>query len=224
MKIVQNIPHAQQLIRQAEQMITTTWIIAIIVIVMIAVCFIIYNFRKSKNKKDRIINSALMVCLMIIPLGIAIINAIKNNPTITLMSQAESISESSPVLIGTQNDPFYHDEKDTTTRIASELKHGNTITLETLEIDWSPGSINRTNYQELCDVKLNIAKKQLIYQAKSQIGQAYLKTAKYIMTNSTSPKKIAWQVKKNSVQASYQDTNGEHNVVCRINDKNAYEE
>lgn len=84
-----------------------------------------------------------------------------------------------------------------------------------ISVDWNDGDSD--DEQKLIDVTHN--SKQVIYTPKSKIGRAYLRVGHYIDNNTKHPVNLTWTLKPYLVKASYDDENGHHNIVCRVDNK-----
>lgn len=93
-------------------------------------------------------------------------------------------------------------------------KHNNDY-VNKISVDWNDGGSN--DEQKLIDVTHN--SKQVIYTPKSKIGRAYLRVGQYIDNNTKHPVNLTWTLKPYLVKASYDDENGHHNIVCRVDNK-----
>ena len=93
-------------------------------------------------------------------------------------------------------------------------KHNNDYVTR-ISVDWD--YLGSDDKQKLIDVTHN--SKQVIYTPKSKIGRAYLRVGQYIDNNTKYPVNLLWTLKPYLVKASYDDENGHHNVVCRVDNK-----
>lgn len=84
-----------------------------------------------------------------------------------------------------------------------------------ISVDWNDGGSD--DKQRLIDVTHN--SKQVIYTPKSKIGRAYLRVGHYIDNQTKHPVNLTWTLKPYLVKASYDDENGHHNIVCRVDNK-----
>lgn len=84
-----------------------------------------------------------------------------------------------------------------------------------ISVDWD--YLGSDDKQKLIDVTHN--SKQIIYTPKSKIGRAYLRVGQYIDNNTKHPVNLTWTLKPYLVKASYDDENGHHNIVCRVDNK-----
>ena len=84
-----------------------------------------------------------------------------------------------------------------------------------ISVDWNDGGSD--DEQKLIDVTHN--SKQVIYTPKSKIGRAYLRVGHYIDNQTKHPVNLTWTLKPYLVKASYDDENGHHNIVCRVDNK-----
>ena len=84
-----------------------------------------------------------------------------------------------------------------------------------ISVDWN--YLGSDDKQRLIDVTHN--SKQVIYTPKSKIGRAYLRVGQYIDNNTKHPVNLTWTLKPYLVKASYDDENGHHNIVCRVDNK-----
>lgn len=84
-----------------------------------------------------------------------------------------------------------------------------------ISVDWNYGGSD--DEQKLIDVTHN--SKQVIYTSKSKIGRAYLRVGHYIDNQTKHPVNLTWTLKPYLVKASYDDENGHHNLVCRVDNK-----
>lgn len=84
-----------------------------------------------------------------------------------------------------------------------------------ISVDWN--FLGSDDKQKLIDVTHN--SKQVIYTPKSKIGRAYLRVGQYIDNNTKYPVNLTWTLKPYLIKASYDDENGHHNIVCRVDNK-----
>ena len=84
-----------------------------------------------------------------------------------------------------------------------------------ISVDWD--FLGSDDKQKLIDITHN--SKQVIYTPKSKIGRAYLRVGQYIDNNTKHPVNLTWTLKPYLVKASYDDENGHHNIVCRVDNK-----
>lgn len=83
-----------------------------------------------------------------------------------------------------------------------------------ISVDWNYLGDDK---QRLIDVTHN--SKQVIYTPKSKIGRAYLRVGHYIDNQTKHPVNLLWTLKPYLVKASYDDENGHHNIICRVDNK-----
>lgn len=93
-------------------------------------------------------------------------------------------------------------------------KHNNDYVTR-ISVDWN--YLGNDDKQKLIDVTHN--SKQVIYKSKSKIGRAYLRVGQYIDNNTKHPVNLLWTLKPYLVKASYDDENGHHNLICRVDNK-----
>ena len=84
-----------------------------------------------------------------------------------------------------------------------------------ISVDWN--YLSSDDKQKLIDVTHN--SKQVIYTPKSKIGHAYLRVGQYIDNQTKHPVNLTWTLKPYLAKASYDDENGHHNIICRVDNK-----
>lgn len=194
------------------------WMIAGYVILVLSVLFFIIALISLKhlNKKNNLLSKPVKytdgiqdTCLATIILSgiltfasIGILTHFDTNDTI-LRAARNTVDQSSFVkgyVTGNSSTVQDTHSSDYVTRIS---------------VDWN--YLGSDDKQRLIDVTHN--SKQVIYTPKSKIGRAYLRVGQYIDNNTKHPVNLTWTLKPYLVKASYDDENGHHNVVCRVDNK-----
>lgn len=121
----------------------------------------------------------------------------------TLRAARNTVDESSLIKGNVASNTVIAQDKDSTNYVNK------------ISVDWN--YLGSDDKQKLIDVTHN--SKQVIYTPKSKIGRAYLRVGQYIDNNTKHPVNLTWTLKPYLVKASYDDENGHHNIICRVDNK-----
>ena len=213
MKLVEPISNLKNQLISANR-----WIIAGQVILVLSILFFIIAFvlLTHLNKKNNLLSKPVKytdgiqdTCLAIIIFSgimfIAVFGILTHFDigSTTLRAARNTVDESSLIKGNVAGNAVIAQDKDSTNYVNK------------ISVDWN--YLGNDDKQKLIDVTHN--SKQIIYTPKSKIGRAYLRVGHYIDNQTKHPVNLTWTLKPYLVKASYDDENGHHNIVCRVDNK-----
>lgn len=194
------------------------WMIAGQVILALSILFFIGSIilLKQLNKKNNLLSkpvkytdaiqdtcvATMILSVMMLLAAFGILAHFDTNDTI-LRAARNTVDQSSLIKGYVADNAAIKQDKNSTDYV------------DKISVDWD--YLGSDDKQRLIDVTHN--SKQIIYTPRSKIGRAYLRVGEYIDNNTKHPVNLTWTLKPYLVKASYDDENGHHNLVCRVDNK-----
>ena len=213
MKLVEPISNLKNQLISANRWIIAGQVILVLSVLFFIIALISLTHLNKKNNllskpvkytdgiQDTCIATIIFSCIMFIA-AFGILTHFDIGST-TLRAARNTIDQSSLIKGNVAGNAVIAQDKDSTNYVNK------------ISVDWN--FLGSDDKQKLIDVTHN--SKQIIYTPKSKIGRAYLRVGQYIDNNTKHPVNLTWTLKPYLVKASYDDENGHHNIVCRVDNK-----
>ena len=213
MKLVEPISNLKNQLISANHWMIAGQVILVLFVLFFIIALISLTHLNKKNDllikpvkhtdgiQDTCIATIIFSCIMFIA-AFGILTHFDIGST-TLRAARNTVDESSLIKGNVAGNAVIAQDKDSTNYVNK------------ISVDWN--YLGNDDKQKLIDVTHN--SKQVIYTPKSKIGRAYLRVGQYIDNNTKHPVNLTWTLKPYLVKASYDDENGHHNIICRVDNK-----